>query len=228
MTRPIRISSAFHPEQMAFYSRHAIESSKIMFEQARWMWFDAQEAIDEVRQMRASLHNQIEDLALHDGFRRRYTQIMLPHILSQAISSTRADMGTIQLLDSLSARLRILVQSGFLQPFLQQFGSVHASQAVFGRALQSGCRIQVPDVTVSEIFFRSPCLEVLLDAGARSVQSTPLLSAKGEVIGVLSTYYRRIKQLGKRELHSIDFFASWAAALLDWQSGDATLFRSLF
>ncbi len=73
----------------------------------------------------------------------------------------------------------------------------------------------VPDVTDSPIFHRQASLEVLLDAGVRSVQSTPLSDSEGRVLGVLSTHYRHAKERAKNELRRINYWAHQGARLLE-------------
>lgn len=55
----------------------------------------------------------------------------------------------------------------------------------------------------------------MLDAGIRAVQSTPLVGKSGEVWGMLSTHYRTVTQPGKKDLRLIDYFAGWAAEILE-------------
>lgn len=45
------------------------------------------------------------------------------------------------------------------------------------------------------------------DAGARAVQSTPLLGPSGQVIGMLSTHYERPHIPSPEELQAIDAIA---------------------
>ena len=56
---------------------------------------------------------------------------------------------------------------------------------------------------------------MMLDAGIRAVQSTPLIGKSGDVWGMLSTHYRRVTEPGKKDLGLIDYFAGWAAEILE-------------
>lgn len=49
--------------------------------------------------------------------------------------------------------------------------------------------VVVDDVTKSPIFVGTISLTVMLEAGVRAVQSTPLVSRSGRLIGVISTHY---------------------------------------
>ena len=188
-----------------------------MLARTRLMCSRAQESLEETLLMREGIHAQIEDLAMRGPFRREFTTTLLTKILDAAIEGTDADMGNIQLLDSRSGQLRIHVQRGFEPPFLEFFGSVHLGQAACGMALQTAKRIIVADVADSPIFRSSDSLEIMLDAGVRSLQSTPLAGRSGRVWGMLSTHYKTVRQPRKGDFQLIDYLADWAAALLEVQ-----------
>ena len=139
----------------------------------------------------------------------------LTEVLKRAIATTRADMGNIQLLDPSGASLRIQVQLGFDQRFLDFFDKVHDGEAACGTALAIGTQVVVEDVTESPIFLGADSLEVMLDARARAVQSTPLISASGYVIGMLSTHYRRPTRPSERDLRLVELLARRAARLIE-------------
>jgi PAS domain S-box-containing protein len=130
-----------------------------------------------------------------------------------AIAVTAADMGNIQLLDHGSGALKIVASRGFDKPFLEFFNAVHEGQAACGTALRSGERVVIEDVTTSPVFMGTPALEVLLAAGVRAVESTPLLARSGKIVGMLSTHYRTPRHLADQESHALDLLARQAA---DW------------
>src|SRR5215831_14051234 len=183
----------------------------------RGVWSKARDAMEGLQLQGSELDAQIEELAKSDGFRRQYAANMLTEILNAAMEGTKADMGNIQLYDAKAARLIIRVQHGFRRPFLDYFDSVHSGEAACGSALQAGKRVVVSDVTDSPVFRSGDGLEVLLDAGVRSVQSTPLVSISGAVLGMLSTHHRSIRTFAERDLQIIDHFAGRAAAIIEWQ-----------
>jgi GAF domain-containing protein len=51
--------------------------------------------------------------------------------------------------------------------------------------------------------------------GFRGVQSTPIMSRRGELLGVLSTYFRDPQQPSERALRMIDLYARQAAEFLE-------------
>jgi GAF domain-containing protein len=170
---------------------------------------------------------QIAELAKSDGFRRQFTVNMLTGILEAVMRGTRADMGNIQLYDPKARRLRIYVQRGFRQRFLDFFDSVHLGEPACGSALKAARRVIVSDVTDSPIFPSAETMEVMLDAGVRSVQSTPVMSKSGVLLGMLSTHYRAVGGVAGTDLRLIDHFASRAAGIIEWQNRNALCRREV-
>ena len=148
----------------------------------------------------------------------------LAQILQAAIAITGADKGNIQLLDPESGTLQIAVHNGFEKAFLNFFSTVQEGEAAAcGAALQAAERIIVEDVAQSELFSGQPSLGVVLDAGVRAVQSTPLRSGAGTVLGMISTHFAHPHRPGERELRLLDLLARQAADYLERVQADARL-----
>ena len=148
--------------------------------------------------------------------------LLLHDILDAAIAITGAQMGNIQLLEG--DVLRIAAQRGFDRPFLEFFASVHGEQAACGAALQRGERVIVDDVLNSPIFVGTSALDVMVAAGAHAVQSTPLVSRSGRVLGMFSTHYQRApQQPSERALRLLDILARQAADLIEHKQGEEAL-----
>jgi PAS domain S-box-containing protein len=141
------------------------------------------------------------------------TTSLLLDIVDAAIALTAADKGNIQLHDRSSGMLTIVASRGFERPFLEFFKEVHEGHAACGTVLQTGKRVVIDDVTASPVFAGTPALDVLLSAGVRAVQTTPLVGRSGRLVGMLSTHYRTPCRLGDRDLHVLDLLARQAA---DW------------
>jgi len=139
----------------------------------------------------------------------------LKEILDGALELSRAEKGNIQVLDS-SGVLTIAVQRGFDEPFLSFFSRVRAGDgSACGKAMQGTERIVVEDITQSELFAGQPSQQVLLDAGVRAVQSIPLVSSTGRILGIISTHFVRPHRPGERELQFLDLLARQAADYLE-------------
>ena len=88
-------------------------------------------------------------------------------------------------------------------------------------------RVIVEDIATTSIFQGSPAREVMLAAGACTVQSTPLLTRAGAVLGMLSTHSRTPRRPSGDELRLIDLCARQAADLIEQEWVEARLTTSL-
>jgi PAS domain S-box-containing protein len=139
---------------------------------------------------------------------------LLHEIVDAAIAVTGADMGNMQVRDA-SDRFRIVASRGFERPFLDFFDAVEEGQGASGTAMQTGARVVVDDVTTSAIFAGKPAGDVVLRAGVRALQSTPLFTRGGRLVGMLSTHCRRPRRPAERELRLLDLLARQAADCLE-------------
>jgi signal transduction histidine kinase len=140
---------------------------------------------------------------------------LLNEIVAAAIDITSAVMGTIQVVDD-TGGLTIAAQSGFKAPFLDFFKRVDAStDSAYGTALASRERVIVDDVTQDSVFHNSPSLKVLMGAGVRGVQLTPLVCPSGKLVGMFSTYYSTSPHLEDADLRWLDLMARQAEDLLE-------------
>jgi len=143
-------------------------------------------------------------------------QQCLLRILDVAIAFTAAQKGTLQLFNDKSGTLRLIAHKGFEEPFLRFFDTVNARDAAAcGEAMRSRDRIIVEDVRQSAIFAGEPSLDVLLHAGIRAVQSTPLASSAGSLIGMISTHFLSPQRPSNRQLRLMDLLAREAADYLE-------------
>jgi PAS domain S-box-containing protein len=141
-------------------------------------------------------------------------------ILDAAIALTRAIKGNIQLLDASTGALRIEAQRGFESPFLNFFAHVGDQASACGTAMETRERVIVEDVLNSKIFAGTPSLDVLVEAGVRAVQSTPLISSSGKLLGMISTHYEESHRPSERELRLMDLLSRQAADFLERRERD--------
>jgi PAS domain S-box-containing protein len=147
-------------------------------------------------------------------------------VLDAAISLTKAAKGSIQLLDHSLGGLRLVAQQGFESRFLDLFAVVTNQATSCRAAMESRERVIVEDMLESKIFAGTPELQVLLDAGVRAVQSTPLLSSSGKLLGMVSTYYATPHRQPERELRLMDLLARQAADYLERKQAEEALTAS--
>lgn len=137
-------------------------------------------------------------------------------ILDGAISLMNCDMGSMQVFNPEQNELRLLAWRGF-HPASAAFwdridlGSVHTSCGV---ASSSGRRIIVPDTELCDFIRGSADLEHYRLSNIRAVQSTPLVSRSGQLLGMLSTEWREPHQPSEIKLRLFDVLARQAADLI--------------
>ena len=147
--------------------------------------------------------------------RERKVDRLLEEILDTAIAVSNADFGTIQLPSPVTGELTIVAHRGFPQWWLDYWESVSEGKGSCGTALSRGQRILVEDVEHSDVYREKSMLEVQLRAGVRAVQSTPLISRSGKLLGMFSTHYKMPKRFDERALRLLDLLAWQAAELLE-------------
>ena len=112
---------------------------------------------------------------------------LLQEVMDAAVAIVGAERGTLQLIEDDS--LRIVAHHAHKQPFLDFFAAAENRASVCGEALQRGQRVIVPDVETDSLFAGTPSLPVLREAGVRAVQSTPMVSRTGSLLGILTTQW---------------------------------------
>jgi GAF domain-containing protein len=142
------------------------------------------------------------------------------NILDIAIAVTGADKGNIQLLNAKSGVLEIVSHRGYQAPFLKFFMQVKREQrSACGVALLRAERVIVPDISKSPIFKGYESERVLLQAGIRAVQSTPMFNHRKAVIGVINTHFNRPHTPPLNHLKLLDSLSSWASGLIQYNKG---------
>ncbi len=193
--------------------------------------------ITEQKRARAALRKSEERLAaeleamtrLHALSTRLFGSVdlhtALDDVLQEALHATRADFGNVQLYNPRSRALEIAVHRGFQQNFLDHFREVHLdSGSACARAMQTGVRTIVEDVESEESYALHRAIAA--EAGLRAVQSTPLKGRSGNVIGVLSTYYRQPHRPSERDERFLDLYARHATDLIERLGIEEDLRRS--
>jgi PAS domain S-box-containing protein len=144
---------------------------------------------------------------------------LLSEILDAAVDVSHAEMGNIQLLGQ--DGLKIAAHRGFEEPFVQFF----ATDSTCDTALLQGERVIVEDVSASPIY-ATQAREMMLAAGVRALQCTPLISHSGRVLGIVSTHYPAPKRPNDSELRALDVLARLAADLIDRKQAEDDLRHS--
>ena len=149
---------------------------------------------------------------------------LLGEVLDAAIAVTGTDMGNVQLVEPTTGDLKIMKQRGFAKAFLDYFNMVPSGMAGCGAAMKNGKRVIVENVE-SDPLLDEESRKVILAAGALSIQSTPLITRSGQLLGMISTHYRAPRSFDERNLRLLDMLAQQAADLIERHSAEQELRR---
>ncbi len=147
---------------------------------------------------------------------------ILVEIVDAAMAIARSDFGSIQLVNA-AGNLEIVAQRGFPPWWVQFWNNDSKNQRACSKAVEVGQRIIVEDVERCSIFVGTPGLEILLRAGVRAVQSTPLVDRSGKLLGIFSTHCKAPHRPDDRTLGLLDLLARQAADIIDRQQREAAL-----
>jgi PAS domain S-box-containing protein len=151
-------------------------------------------------------------------------EAMLQEVMDAAVSIMGADKGTLQLMEGDS--LRIVAHHGHSQVFLDFFASAENVASVCGEATRRGERVIVEDVETSVLFAGTDSLEVMRGAGIKTVQSTPLMSREGELLGILTTQWCSLHLPDQHDLWRVDLLARQASDMIVQRRSQEALRRN--
>lgn len=143
-------------------------------------------------------------------------------VASAAVSLMRSDFASMQMLDTDRDALGLLAHRGFTREAAAAWTWIGRDAAsVCSAARRARTRVMVPDVEQSPLL--SSAIETYRRAGIRAVQSTPLFARDGELVGMLSTHWRRVHRPSDRECVLFDILARQAADLIQNRRGEDQL-----
>jgi PAS domain S-box-containing protein len=123
--------------------------------------------------------------------------------------------------------LRLLASRGF-NPHAATFWEwVRADgQSTCGVALRTGQRVVAADISQCDFMAGTEDLQVYLQTGIRAVQTTPLVSRSGRLLGMISTHWREPHDPSEGELRLLDLLARQAADFIERAESEAALRQS--
>jgi len=152
----------------------------------------------------------LQHLADYDEFKRHLAACRSPdealeHTLNAAINLLDAQFGNIQILDLASRTLTICAQRGFKLDFLDAFRTVSIDDGTAcGRALRDNVSVLIHDVQQDPEF--APYRALAAAAGYRAVQSTPVVSSDGKIVGVISTHFHEPHTPARLEMRVVRLY----------------------
>lgn len=161
--------------------------------------------------------------------------VLYEQILEAAIALMRSEMGSMQMLHPDNNELQLLISKGFDPTSAAFWQWVRVdSESSCGVALKTGQRMVVRDVETCEFIAGSGDLDAYRRSGIRAVQTTPLVSRSGRIVGMISTHWQQPHQPSEQELGLLDVLARQAADLIEQRQAEAALreseakYRTLF
>jgi PAS domain S-box-containing protein len=150
-------------------------------------------------------------------------EVLYEKILHAAVAIMRSDFASMQMFDPERGELRLLAYRGFSPTAAAAWEWVRqGSGTTCSAALAAGHRSIVPDIELSDFIAGSKDLETLRQTGIRAMQSTPLFSRAGGLLGMISTHWRRPHEPTERDLRLLDVLARQAADLIERKQAELT------
>lgn len=197
------------------------------------------ELAEQARQAETSLRENQEQLAMDLIATQRLQEIsthlmqeenaeaLYGQILDAAVTIMHSDMASMQIVDERNDALRLLAWRAFDPAFGEIFQFIGPdAETSCSVARKLGHRVVVPDVEACEFIAATPALEDHRKTGIRAVQSTPLFSRYGRLLGMISTHWRQSHQPSERDLHLMDVLARQAADLIERSHAEEALRKS--
>jgi signal transduction histidine kinase/ActR/RegA family two-component response regulator len=166
------------------------------------------------RERLGELEGQIEDLrCLHEASVRLTSLLdvesVLREVLRAALAVQATGLGLLSLCDPEQPGLRLGVHAGLDDEFLRHVEAVPPGGGACGTAFAERRRVVVEDIEVDPIY--APYRDAARKAGFRACHSTPLISRRGDTIGVLSVLFDEPHRPSDRETRLMDVYARIAA-----------------
>jgi PAS domain S-box-containing protein len=137
-------------------------------------------------------------------------------LLDAAVFIMRSDFATMQMFDPERGEPRLLAHRGFDPTAVTFWEWVRPGPgSTCGVALATGKRSIVSDIEQCGFMAGTDGLDALRRTGIRALQSTPLLSRAGHLVGMISTHWRTPHQPSERDLRHLDLLARQAADLIE-------------
>ncbi|NTV98224.1 MAG: PAS domain S-box protein, partial [Chlorobiaceae bacterium] len=147
-------------------------------------------------------------------------------VIDTALEITGADMSNIRLVDPKTGHLKIIEQRGFDLPLREVCDYSDGGSCLCDLALKKNQRIVIEDITKSTPAENRAELQEHIAAGVKAIQSTPLKSRNGELLGILSVYYRNPCAPDDRLVTLLELLANQTADIIERSEKEELLRQS--
>ena len=230
---PLVVNNALIGKFMTYYdARHVFSDAELALALtiARQLGFSLERRRAE-EALRETQRQLVSELAATRQLQKISTQlihasdaeVLYEKILDAAVAIMRSDFASMQMFYPERGELRLLAYRGFNPTAAAFWEWVRpGSGSTCGAALATGDRSIVPDIELSDFMAGSEDLETYRQTGIRAVQSTPLVSRAGRLLGMISTHWRNPHQPSERDLRLLDVLARQAADLIERKQAELT------
>jgi GAF domain-containing protein len=143
---------------------------------------------------------------------------VLDNLLQHAMMMCGTKAGTIQLLNETNNSLEIATSFGLSDEFIMHFRIVTCDDgSVCGRALAKKETIFIDDLTKDRSFARH--LNLALQNNIRAVQSSPLISSSGRIVGMMSVHFATPGKVSKVNVQEFESYCTKAADKIEEFTG---------
>lgn len=179
-----------------------------------------------LRQSEEQLASQVDDLETLRQLSLRVSATndrtaALNDVLETAIALVGAAKGNVQIYDPSSDTLKIIAHRGFNEEFLEYFKSVPLGYSCCGSAMERRERVIIEDVYADPRF--SDLGDIYAKHGFLAVQSTPLFTGDGRLLGMFSTHFAKPHRPCERDLRLLDQIAQHAGRIIERTSAEQAL-----
>ena len=159
--------------------------------------------------------------------REQNVSALYEKIIDGAVAIMRSQFASMQMLypeRGKGGELLLLAFRGFNPQAAKFWEWVRAdSESTCGVALRTGRRVIAADVENCDFMAGTEDLATYLQTGIRAVQTTPLFSRDGKLVGMISTHWKRPHQPSERDLRLLDILARQAADLIERRRAEEAL-----
>ncbi|HEY8918625.1 MAG TPA: PAS domain S-box protein, partial [Chitinophaga sp.] len=153
--------------------------------------------------------------------------VLYNHILDALMSIMQSDMGSIHLLNIEKQALYLLAHTGFDDAAAADLEWIPANtDSIYSWTLNKKNRLTVNISESTKISLSKKELATYEHLGIHVIQSTPLITRKGKVLGVITCYWKNSQALPQSEMHIVDVLARQAADLVERKLAEQALRNS--
>jgi PAS domain S-box-containing protein len=165
-----------------------------------------------------SLHEiSVELISEHDA------EALYTRIIDTACAIMHSQFASVQMLHGTS-RLQLLAHRGFSPSAAAGWKWIDATcRTACGQALEIGHRVLFRDVRPMEDVLGPELLAIYEETGIVAIQTTPLKSRTGRIVGMLSTHWSYPHEPSEHELRLLDILARIAADLIERRQAELSL-----